>query len=173
MSDRRTGSFRHGIGIFLTTVILFASLDLVSKELVFDALQDEPGMEHELWEGVFKFKLTTNPGMMWGMAGQVPAWLWIVIRGSVLVLLIYFFFSLDRRGAWAQLAFGLVAAGAIGNIADNIFHDEVRDFLHFYAFEFPTFNVADSCICVGAPLLLVIMWNHDRRRVREAATGGS
>ena len=46
---------------------------------------------------------------------------------------------------------------------------EVRDFLHFYWFEFPTFNVADSCICVGAPLLLLVLWNHDREKARIAS----
>jgi signal peptidase II len=31
----------------------------------------------------------------------------------------------------------------------------VRDFLYFYWFEFPVFNVADSCLVVGAALLLI------------------
>jgi signal peptidase II len=61
----------------------------------------------------------------------------------------------------------LVLSGALGNLYDNLFLDDphdahpfgkVRDFIdvYFAAFDwhFPTFNVADSCITVGAILLL-------------------
>lgn len=154
---------RRSLLAFLVTVIIFTGLDLGTKEWVFDALKSVPGQQRDVWEGVFRLKLVRNPGMMWGLYQDVKPWAWIAIRGGVLVALIFFFISLKTRSFWAQVAFGLVTAGAIGNVADNIIHGEVRDFLDFYWFEFPTFNIADSCICVGAPLLLVLLWNHDRR----------
>ena len=61
----------------------------------------------------------------------------------------------------------LVLAGALGNLHDNLFLERhsgetfgwVRDFIDVYfsrwAWHFPTFNVADSCITVGAVLLLL------------------
>ena len=160
---------------FLATLALFLTLDLVSKSMAVSHLGHE-GAEHELWPGVFKFRLVYNPGMMWGMAQGVPAIWWIAIRGSVLLALGWLYLGFERRSAFVQFAFGLVASGAVGNIWDNIFfvdpdgahRGQVRDFLHFYWFEFPTFNVADSCICVGAPLLLFVLWNHDREKSRES-----
>lgn len=153
--------------LFLITFVLALAADLVSKHLIEANL--DMFEEFEVWEGVFRFRLITNPGMMWGMAEAVPAGWWVAIRGSVLIGLLWMYAGLENRGRLAQLAFGLVCAGALGNIYDNIFQNpdtlfagEVRDFLQFYWFEFPTFNVADSCICVGAPLLLLVLWSHDR-----------
>lgn len=153
--------------VFLTVLVSMVALDLWSKAWAFAAL-DGPRDVIVVWEGVLRLKEVENPGMMWGMAQDVPAWLWVVIRGGVLTGLLWYYVSGPRRGAMAQLAFGLVAAGAIGNVYDNVFtgpslfEGKVRDFIDFYWFEFPTFNVADSCICVGAPLLLLVLWNQDR-----------
>ncbi len=69
---------------------------------------------------------------------------------------------------WVTAAFVLILAGALGNLYDNLFLAEpgsghpfglVRDFIdvYFRAFDwhFETFNVADSCICVGAAILVL------------------
>jgi signal peptidase II len=168
---------RKGHWLFVVTFLIALACDLGSKYLIESRLA--MWEEYEIWEGIFRFRLITNPGMMWGMAESVPAYIWVVIRGCVLVGLIWMYASLESHGRLAQLAFGLVCAGALGNIYDNIFQNpealfagEVRDFLQFYWFEFPTFNVADSCICVGAPLLLIVLWGHDRqaRLAEEAAS---
>lgn len=45
----------------------------------------------------------------------------------------------------------LVVAGAAGNLYDRFAYSFVVDFLHIHYW--PVFNVADSCICVGAFLL--------------------
>ena len=72
----------------------------------------------------------------------------------------------DRRRllTWALV---LVLAGAVGNLYDNLFtparregarFGEVRDFIDVYFarwdWHFPSFNLADACISVGAVLLL-------------------
>lgn len=56
-----------------------------------------------------------------------------------------------------KISFALLAGGISGNLADRIFRGAVTDFLHFYVREYawPSFNVADSCICVAAGLLLL------------------
>ncbi|MEE9395115.1 MAG: signal peptidase II [Planctomycetota bacterium] len=155
--------------LFASVFVFVVALDLWSKHATFEALEG-PFDAIQVWEGVLEFREVRNPGMMWGMAQEVPAVVWVLIRGSVLAALLWLFFSQSRPGKVTQLAFALVAGGALGNIYDNIFagpgglfEGEVRDFLHFYWFEFPTFNVADSCICVGAPLLLLVLWNQDRQ----------
>ena len=160
---------RHGL--FLATLLGLAFLDLWSKNVVFETLRDYPFNESDVWPGVLKFKLVKNPGMMWGMAQDVSANWWVIIRGCVLLGLFFIYARTPRKTRWTQLAFGLVGAGAIGNISDNLFQADgkVRDFLHFYWFEFPTFNVADSCICVGAPLLMIILWRQDSAAARENA----
>lgn len=52
-------------------------------------------------------------------------------------------------------AFGLLAGGILGNLADRIRLGHVTDFLDVYVgdWHWPAFNVADSCICIAALLL--------------------
>lgn len=56
-------------------------------------------------------------------------------------------------------ALGLILGGTLGNLFDRIIFHGVRDFLDFYWFRFPVFNVADCCLVCGAGLLLIqAMW---------------
>ncbi|MCF7689530.1 MAG: signal peptidase II [Cephaloticoccus sp.] len=66
--------------------------------------------------------------------------------------------ALGLRDRLAQVAFGLLCGGIIGNLVDRIQHQHVVDFLdfHFGSYVYPTFNVADSGICVG---VLLYMWH--------------
>jgi signal peptidase II len=56
-----------------------------------------------------------------------------------------------------KISFALLAGGIAGNLTDRVFRGAVTDFLHFYVREYawPSFNIADSCICVAAGLLLL------------------
>ncbi len=59
-----------------------------------------------------------------------------------------------RRDGWLSAALGLILGGTIGNLFDRIVFGGVRDFLHWYLFEFPVFNIADSCLVTGAIMLI-------------------
>lgn len=63
----------------------------------------------------------------------------------------------ERLSHLTKISFGLLASGILGNLADRIFRGAVTDFLHFYINEYawPSFNVADSCICIAAGLLIL------------------
>ena len=54
-------------------------------------------------------------------------------------------------------ALTLILAGAFGNMIDRFWLGYVRDFIHFQipSFSFAVFNIADSCVVVGAGLLLL------------------
>lgn len=56
---------------------------------------------------------------------------------------------------WVHCAMALLAAGALGNLIDRLFLGQVTDMFHIRAFEFPVFNLADSCITVAATILIV------------------
>jgi len=61
-------------------------------------------------------------------------------------------FESHRVGLLDEIAYLLVIAGAIGNLVDRIMYGKVVDFISIGTF--PVFNVADSCITIGAILIL-------------------
>lgn len=70
--------------------------------------------------------------------------------------------TLDRNSVWG---FALILGGATGNVFDRIVWGHVTDFLLVYVgqYQWPTFNIADSAICVGSGLLLMDMLRSKRQ----------
>jgi lipoprotein signal peptidase len=162
-------------------VALLVALDLWSKSAVFAWLgQRPPDMQYDahhharwLLSGEWlAFMLSWNPGMAWGIDVIPP--LALVIGRALAVLALAWMLArgeLGRRLFNAALV--LILAGAAGNLWDNLSQGnlfsraagdalrvgQVRDFIDVYFrtwdWHFPTFNVADSCITVGAVLLLI------------------
>jgi signal peptidase II len=56
-----------------------------------------------------------------------------------------------------SLALSLIMGGALGNVIDRMLHGYVVDFIqvHGWGWYFPSFNVADSAISIGAVLLIL------------------
>jgi signal peptidase II len=73
---------------------------------------------------------------------------------AALAIVIWGWRSSTRRDWSLSAALGLILAGTLGNLYDRIVFHGVRDFLYFYWFEWPVFNVADCCLVCGAFLLL-------------------
>ncbi|HEY1381875.1 MAG TPA: signal peptidase II [Gemmataceae bacterium] len=85
-----------------------------------------------------------------------------------------------RRGTagdrWLCMALGMILAGTLGNLFDRVVFGGVRDFLYFYWFEWPVFNVADCFLVVGAGLLLLQAFAapaHDKQPTPEPATAAA
>jgi signal peptidase II len=91
-------------------------------------------------------------------AGGWQRWLFtalaVVVSGVIVVWLRRLDGVQQRRLA---VALTLIMGGAIGNVIDRIHHGFVVDFIvvHWNAHYFPAFNVADSCITIGAGLLIL------------------
>ena len=66
--------------------------------------------------------------------------------------------ALGLHHRMAQVCFGLLCGGIAGNLVDRIHYGYVVDFidLHFGSYVYPTFNVADSGICIG---VLLYLWH--------------
>ena len=61
-----------------------------------------------------------------------------------------------RIPAISAVAISLIVGGAVGNVIDRVRFNAVADFIDFYVgkFHWPAFNVADSCIVIGAVILM-------------------
>ena len=74
-----------------------------------------------------------------------------------------------------RTALALVFGGALGNLWDRLFRGTVTDFLQFFfgSYEFPSFNVADSMITIGAGLLLIDLWLTRHHQPAPQSGGGA
>jgi signal peptidase II len=77
-----------------------------------------------------------------------------------LVLVVAYFLKTPASQRGMKLALTLILAGALGNFIDRIARGHVIDFLEFHVGRayFPTFNAADSCITIGAALLVLVFF---------------
>jgi signal peptidase II len=126
-------------------------LDQVSKAIVVSSLS--VGEHVQLVLG-FTLTNTPNSGLAFGIGSGKSFVLAVTVVALVLVL-IWFALDPSRPGMW--LAVGLLAGGALGNLADRVRMDAVTDFIDPPLW--PTFNLADIAITVGALGLVLISLN--------------
>lgn len=110
--------------------------------------------EREILPDFFYLTYLENRGAAFSML-QNFRWGFVALTVVAVVVMFRFFFL--HKDFWARLPLALLIAGAVGNLIDRAAQGFVVDFLHFYPFgyNFPVFNVADICVCVGAGLLAV------------------
>ena len=132
-------------------------LDQVTKLLV-----DAKLAMHQPLPLMPMFSLTKvyNPGAAFSFLGDAGGWQrWFFIALSLGVSLFLFFWlrRLGPRDGRIALALALILGGAIGNLIDRLVYGYVIDFLDVYYgdWHWPTFNIADSAIFIGACLLIL------------------
>jgi signal peptidase II len=123
-------------------------LDQVSKAIVRSSLA--VGEHVQLVLG-FRLANTPNSGLAFGI-GQGEDFVLIVTVVALALVLIWFATDPGRPGMW--LAVGLLTGGALGNLVDRIRLDAVTDFIDPPLW--PTFNLADIAITLGALGLVLI-----------------
>lgn len=103
--------------------------------------------------------LISHPGNLRGPFGLGPAGNWFFIGAAIVAVAVIAALMLrtSPRHGLAQAALGLLAGGAVGNLLDRVALGFVRDFidLHWGRYHWPTFNVADTAICVGFGLVVL------------------
>src|SRR5690348_17409511 len=110
---------------------------------------------------VFNIALYHNTGAAFSMLAGESGWQrWFFVALAVVVsaLIAVWLWRLPSGSSrWVAAGLALVAGGALGNVWDRLAHGYVVDFLQFHwqDWYFPAFNVADSCITVGAALLIL------------------
>ncbi|MDD5628544.1 MAG: signal peptidase II [Elusimicrobia bacterium] len=95
----------------------------------------------------FHLTYVENTGAAFGI-GRSRNGFFVVLTLALLGLLFWLRRSWPREDRWLETGFLLVAGGALGNLYDRLAYGFVVDFLDFRVW--PVFNVADSCVTVGA-----------------------
>lgn len=143
---------RHILLFFI--ILVFTLIDQVSKYYV-ETIYITPIPIFD-WLSI---SLVYNKGISFGMFSDSTLILrWILIAFTSIIATVVCIYAFRERKVMMRFAFGLVTAGAIGNIIDRLSQRKaVVDFIDFHIgdWHWPTFNIADSFIAIGAFFLFI------------------
>ena len=114
--------------ILIAAVLLIsAALDQWTKHWARQTLRGHPPLV--LVNNYLAFEYHENPGMAFGLARDIPGarFFFIGVGAIVLVFVWRTVRQMNRCQRWADISFGLIAGGAIGNLIDRIFIGRVTD----------------------------------------------
>lgn len=155
--------------LWLTVALPVYVLDQFTKWLVLRNISTDEIVP--VVPGFFNLVQVHNTGAAFGMMRDNNLF-FVALSSVALVVLVV----LTRRGVFAdrfsRLAGALLAGGVAGNLTDRLFHGHVIDFLDFilpWYGRWPSFNVADSAICIAAGLFILSSFFDGK----TAPTGGS
>ena len=151
MATKRSGSLWPWLGIALIIVLL----DQLTKALIVRSFQ--LGDSHTV-NALFNVVRVHNVGAAFSFLAGASGWQrWFFVGlGALAALFIVWMLRSHGGQRLFSWALALILGGAVGNVIDRLLHGYVVDFLqvHYERSYFPSFNVADSAITVGAILLI-------------------
>ena len=141
-------------------------IDQASKAWAVRRLRFGDGMS--VISGFLNFIYAQNPGIAFSMLddhGDGGRWGLSIIAIVAGALVLYFFWRTPRTDDRILGALALLLAGIAGNVTDRLRLGFVVDFIdvQFGSWHYPTFNLADSAICIGAGLLILDMFLNKRK----------
>jgi len=150
---------KQRIPYFLLIIFLFIA-DQVIKALI--ARNIILNSSKQIIPGFFQLVHIRNRGAIFGFfsqSGNRYVFLFLTLASlAALCLVVYYFFKASPDEKWLRISLSLIIAGALGNFMGRVFKGYVIDFLDVSVkgWHWPSFNVADSCISIGAVLLILI-----------------
>jgi signal peptidase II len=149
-------SSRGGL-IWLSLSVLVIAIDQLTKYIVLGAL--EPLVQNTVIPGFLNWTLAFNSGAAFSFLADEHGWQrWLFTALAIVVSAVLArWLARTPRGEWrTTLPLALVIGGAMGNLIDRVRFGQVTDFIQVYyqQWVFPSFNIADSAISVGAVLLV-------------------
>jgi signal peptidase II len=149
---------RRGVALAISAAVVI--VDRITKRIVVEQLPN--GQAHTVIPGVFRITDVHNTGAAFSMFAETASPVTvrnILIAFSVIAVLIIFamLWRVGRTLSVSTVALALILGGAFGNLYDRVVYHHVVDFLevHIYRYHWPDFNIADSCIVIGACLLMI------------------
>ena len=152
MKSKKSWNNIYILGLFLIVILS----DQITKVLALNNLSY--GEELPVTSN-FNLFLIFNTGAAFSMMSDGFIWQKIIlIFFPVLVILFFFYttyFSVQKQ-PYFKFGICLIAGGAFGNLIDRILYGYVIDFIDLYVsnYHWPTFNIADSSITIGAGIII-------------------
>ncbi len=152
----RDYAFLLGIAGFIVVV------DQLTKYLVRTLLPFAGSWSPFLWlEPYIRIVHWQNTGAAFGML-QGFGLVFAILAVFVSIAILYYFPRVPSSEWAMRLAMAMQLGGAVGNLIDRITVGTVTDFVSVGTFA--VFNVADACISVGTVILILAVWDSERRQ---------
>jgi len=155
-ATRNSRDFRPWLFLLSALVIL---CDRLTKNAIIHRIR--PGYNIPIIHGVFRLSHVINTGAAFSLLENMPpnaVRIGLIIFSVIAAIVVFVFLWITGRTfSLTSVALALILGGALGNLYDRIRFHHVVDFLavKIYHYNWPDFNVADSCIVIGACLLLL------------------
>ena len=158
----RVGYLAASFGIYL--------MDQASKAWAVKRVRFE---DRTIIRGALDLVYAENRGIAFGQlqeGGQFGRWFFVVLAGAAAIAVLFYFLRTPRNDDRILGACALLLAGILGNLTDRVRLGFVIDFimLHAGSYHWPTFNVADASISIGALLLAYDLVFASRSQKSEA-----
>ncbi|HET7794736.1 MAG TPA: signal peptidase II [Rhizobacter sp.] len=152
-SNKSVASLWPWLGIAVIVIVL----DQVTKSLI---LQHFQYGDSRYVTSFFNIVRAHNPGAAFSFLAGASGWQRWLFVGLGAAAAIFIVWMLRSHGGQKMFAWALslILGGAVGNVVDRLMHGYVVDFIQVHwdsRYYFPSFNVADSAITVGAALLIL------------------
>jgi len=127
------------------------------------------GGDRSVIEGFLNFAYAQNTGVAFSMldqGGDTSRWGLSAVAIIAGTLVLYFFWRTPRTDDRILGSLALLLAGIAGNVTDRLRLGFVVDFIDvkFGSWHYPTFNIADAAICVGAGLMVLDLFLTKRNK---------
>jgi len=160
------------VGYLLISLLILA-LDQATKHWATISLR--PVVLMEILPGFLRFTYATNRGVAFSLFADSEMDIRYILAGISLLAAIFvliYQWRIPVRMVQLNLALSLMLAGIVGNLIDRVRLGEVVDFIDLHwqdKYTWPTFNVADAAICIGAGLLALQMIKEERAAQRDVS----
>lgn len=154
-TDDKTKARPRRYLLLLLVALVAIAVDLATKEWALAAFR--PGESVDVIGSFLQFTLVFNTGAAFSL-GTGYTWVFTIIASIVVLAIGYIGWRV--RSVWWGVTLGLMMGGAAGNLVDRFFrdpaplHGAVVDFIRVP--NWPVFNIADSCVVVGACLVVAL-----------------
>lgn len=152
------------VALFLISALVIVADRMTKNAIVY---RIRPGYSIPVIRGVFHLSHVINTGAAFSLMenwqpGKVRIGL-IAFSVAAAVVLFALLWRTGKQLTMTSVAMALIFGGALGNLYDRIRFHHVVDFLavRIYHYNWPDFNVADSCIVIGACLLFLEIFRPD------------
>lgn len=133
-------------------IVLSIIVDQITKHIVSSKMALYQSIP--IIKNVLHITYIKNEGAAFGMLAN-HRWVFMVISTIAIIALIVYLFGFCKENRFVKIGLALVIGGGIGNMIDRTSLGYVVDMIDCQFINFYIFNVADSCVCVGAGVIFL------------------